>query len=83
MTVKISNTFFLTPKNICFAKIFGKKEQSHLRLTVYHRKRLNFMRIATQLRVRRLIQGYCDGRCTYHTRASKSARFERITTQIR
>ena len=26
------------PEKICFAKIFGKKEQSHLRLTVYHRK---------------------------------------------
>jgi hypothetical protein len=39
---------FLIPKNICLAKIFGKKEQSLLGLTIYRRKWLTFMRIATR-----------------------------------
>ena len=39
-------------KDFAQQKIFGKKEQSHLCFTVYNRKRLTFMRIATLSRRR-------------------------------
>ena len=42
MTISISNTLFKFTKRFCLAKIFGKKEQSLLRLTVYNRKRLTY-----------------------------------------